>query len=294
MARQLRLDICHYEIVRAIVEHGSMASAAESLSMRQSTLNYRLAEAEQLLGAALVERDADRSLGPTQEGKSVHRAAVKVLAVLRRLESQFGCQAAIDREVIRLGVAGYETYEWFPCVAETMHREHPHLGLELAVVGDDPAEALHGNTADIVLMLGDPRGDVAVHDLFVDELVLVCSPEHSLACRPFVTCKDLEDQTVFSYNSCPRLHYEDDRFMQDRVMPGGVQVMSQTASIIELVAAGAGVSILSRWATIPSIQLGRLVQIQCGTDGITVPWRAATRRDDASATVVAEHLVGRL
>jgi len=198
MARQLRLDICHYEIVRAIVEHGSVASAAESLSMSQSALNYRLAEAEQRLGVALFERDADRSLGPTQEGKAVHQAAVNALAVLRRLESQFGCAAAIDREVIRLGVAGYETYEWFPAVAETLRREHPQFELELAVVGDDPNEALDAGTADLVLTLGDPKGDVEVRDLFMDELVLICAPEHPLACRSFVTCEDLEDQTVFS------------------------------------------------------------------------------------------------
>ena len=60
-------------------------------------------------------------------------------------------------------------------------------------------------------------------------------------------------------------------------------MIEQTSAITELVAAGAGVSILSRWALAPAIDTGRIVPVRCG-HGLPIEWNAVVRQDDPDDT----------
>ena len=63
-------------------------------------------------------------------------------------------------------------------------------------------------------------------------------------------------------------------------------------AICEMIRAGLGVSILSRWALEPRLRAGDLRAVPLG-DGVDIRWRAAIRRDqpeDAPARIVARAL----
>jgi len=59
-------------------------------------------------------------------------------------------------------------------------------------------------------------------------------------------------------------------------------------------ATGAGVSILSRWATAPAVEMGRLAAIRCGSDGLSIPWHLVVRDSDATAASIARLIGDRL
>ncbi len=93
----------------------------------------------------------------------------------------------------------------------------------------------------------------------------------------------------------PTTGFEYDRFIR----PSGysarlVRVVRHTSAIIELVAAGAGVSILSRWATAPAVEMGRLAAIRCGSEGLSIPWHLVVRDSDATAASIARLIGDRL
>lgn len=283
----MKLELRHYETVVALIENPSMTMAARQLSVTQSALSHRLAEAERRLGVALFSRGPDRRLAPTLQGQAVHQAASRALAELRRIEEALTVAPPDVEVTLRIGVSGYEAFHWYPDFLGALRAERPEIELDLVVVGDHASEALYERSADIVLALGDPSGEVELTDLFDDELVLVTEPGHALARRPFIEAADLVDETMLTYNPFPSPGFEYNRF----VAPSGyapriVRVVPQVSAIVELVAAGTGVAILSRWATAAMVSAGRLATARCGVAGLSIPWRAVTRRGDPLAAEV--------
>lgn len=291
MSTPLRLDLRHYETVVAIVDCGSMTDAARRQSITQSAMSHRLAEAERRIGVTLFERGADRRLTPTTHGVAVHQSATRALDELRRLEDALIAAPAGVTATVRIGVGGYEAFHWYPRFLTDVRTTHPHLDLDLLAVGDNPGAALAARTVDLVLAPGEPNGDHRLVPAFDDELVFVCAPDHPLASAPVIEPEALGGETYLTYNALPSPGFEYDRFVRlSSHAPRIVRVVRQTSAIVELVAAGVGVSILSRWATEPAVRDGRLVAIRCGAGALPIAWHTAHRRGDTNAAAVAEQL----
>ncbi len=277
----LQLDLRHYETVVAIVEMGTMTAAAKELLTTQSALSHRLTEAERRLGAKLFERGPNRRLKPTRAGLVVHQSASRALSELERSEALLLNDRTEVTAVVRIAVGSYDCYHWFPDLVSSVRRSHPEIELELVVVGDTPGDALAAGTADIVIAPGEPEGPFVLRHLFDDELVLVVGPEHPLGARTWIESDALADETYFTYNLAPAPGFEYDRFIRTgTIYPSVVTVVPQTSAITELVAAGAGVAILSRWALAPAIESGRVRAVRCGQAGLTLGWQAMLRPAD--------------
>ena len=285
----LQLDLRHYETVATIVELGSMTAAARELSTTQSALSHRLAEAERRLGVQLFERSAQRRLRPTRAGMAVHQTATRALADLERCESAIRSETPGITSVVRIAVGSYDCYHWYPMFLDVVRHDHPTVELELVVVGDTPSEALGANTADLVLAPSWPSGPIECQPAFADELVLVTGPDHPLVERDFVDADEMAELIYLTYNSSPAPGFEYDRFIRPaQVYPLVVTVVPSTSAIAELVAAGVGVSILSRWAMAPMIETGRLTAIRCGAGGLELDWHIALRSQEPTGSPVRQ------
>ncbi len=287
----LKLDLRHYETVAAIVEFGTMTEAARHLSSSQSALSHRLSEAERRLGTVLFDRGQQRRLTPTRDGLAIHQAATRVIDDLLRTEASIRSSVNDATTILRIAVGSYDCFHWFPGFLASVRSQHPSIDLELVVVGDEPGAALASHQVDIVIAPGTPEGDIALHPLFEDELVLVTSPDHPLAARTSIDADDLAQETYFTYSALPSPGFEYDRFIRpSHVYPQLVTIVRQTSAITELVAAGTGVAILSRWALHPSISSGRVATAACGPEGLPLQWHAAVRRNDDRPLAVLEDL----
>lgn len=290
----LLLDLRHYETVVAIIEFSTMTEAARHLSTTQSALSHRLADAERRLGTRLFDRGQNRRLTPTRDGLALHQSAQRALADLTRTETALRTTTTAIT-TLRISVGSYDCYHWFPGFLAHIRKTHSDLDLDLVVVGDAPGPALASHDVDIVIAPGKPEGDIMLRPLFDDELVLVTSPTHRLAGAQTVEAAELADETYLTYNAQPTPGFEYDRFIRPaQTYPLVVRVVRQTSAIIELVAAGAGVSVMSRWALRPALEAQRITAARCGVDGLDLSWHAATRRNDDQAAVVVDELVRHL
>ena len=68
------LERHHLNIIRAVIEHGTLTKAAESLYLSQSALSHTIKKLEEQLGAPLWHKEG-RNLRLTQAGERLHRAA---------------------------------------------------------------------------------------------------------------------------------------------------------------------------------------------------------------------------
>lgn len=291
----LQLNVHHYETIVAIVDLETMTAAARELNSTQSTLSHRLAEAERRLGVQLFDRGRQRRLTPTRAGLATHQAASRALDALRRNEQALLADRSAVTSVVRMAVGSYDCFYWYPPFLDQSRATDSDIELDLVVVGDTPGDALSAGDVDLVIAPGTPSGAVECRPVLQDELVLVVAPEHPLANRSYVEPVDLVDEVYLTYNPNPAPGFEYDRFLRTGdSYPRVVTVVPQTSAITELVAAGAGVSILSRWALATALNSGRVVGVPCGADGLDLQWHTVLRSsevDGSPADRVADRLI---
>jgi LysR family transcriptional regulator for metE and metH len=223
----------------------------------------------------------------TPAGAALRQVADRVLAELARAEIDCQRMSGGVSEVVRIGVATYSCYHWLPRFLELAHAELPHVQLELvALATRRPLRTLHDGTVDVVLAPAhQSQPGIAATPAFEDELVLVTHPGHPLAGREHIDPGHLRDQTYYTYSRTPEPGFEYERFIRPSgVLPRFVTSVDLTDAVMELVAAGFGVSILSRWATANSVAGGRLATVRCGRDGLALSWAALVREEQAAGS----------
>lgn len=288
------LEMRHYETIVAIVELGTMTAAAQHLHTTQSTLSHRLAEAERRLGVQLFDRGRQRRLTPTRAGLATHQAAGRALEELGRIERLLLTDRSEVTSLVRIAVGSYDSFHWYPSFLVESRAANPDIELELVVVGDTPADLLASGAADVVVAPGEPSGPIELVPAIVDELVLIVEPAHWLSRLDYIEPFHLVEETYLTYNSSPVPGFEYDRFIRTgNDYPRLVTVIPQTSAITELVAAGVGVSILSRWALHRAISAGVVDAVRCSPIGLDLTWNLVLRPTDdvdAPARRIAEHL----
>ncbi len=282
-------------MLKAIDEAGTLRQAAYVLGITQSALSHRLAEAERRLGGLLFEREG-RRLRQTSAGRAMTQTANQVIPALQRAESDFQQMAVNETTVVRFGVAAYSCYHWLPSFLLGMSEKEPGIQLELvASATQNPLQNLQEGAVDVVLA----PGHLAIPGIesiavFEDELVLVTHPEHELATRLFVEAADLEGEDYLTYSRSAQPGFEYERFIRPAgVVPHLVTVVEVTDAIVELIAAGFGVSILSRWAVQSAIRNENISAVRLGKSGLDLGWSALVRESEpatAAARVVSRRL----
>ncbi len=269
-------------MLKAINESGTLRQAAYVLGITQSALSHRLAEAERRLGGLLFEREG-RKLKETSAGRAMTQTANQIIPALQRAEFDFQQMADNKMTVVRFGVAAYSCYHWLPSFLNIMTKKEPGIKLELvASATQNPLQNLQDGTVDVVLA----PGHLAVPGIdyipvFQDELVLVTHLNHKLAAKSFIEATDLENQDYLTYSKSAQPGFEYERFIRPSgVVPHLVTVVEVTDAIIELIAAGFGVSILSRWAVHSAIKNESVAVIQVGKDGLDLGWSALVRESE--------------
>lgn len=291
----MRLDIKHWEMLKAIDEAGTLRQAAYVLGITQSALSHRLAEAERRLGGLLFEREG-RRLRQTSAGRAMTQTANQIIPALQRAEFDFQQMADNETTVVRFGVAAYSCYHWLPSFLQVMSKKEPGIQLELvASATQNPLQNLQQGTVDVVLA----PGHLAIPGIdsipvFQDELVLVTHSKHKLATKQFIQATDLVGEDYLTYSKSAQPGFEYERFIRPSgVVPHLVTVVEVTDAIVELIAAGFGVSILSRWAVQSAIKNESISVVSLGEAKLDLGWSALLRESEptpAAARVVSRRL----
>jgi len=280
----MKLDIRHWQMLKALSEVGHVAQAAEILGISQSALSHRIAEAERRLGGKLFEKEG-RRLKLTPAGKLLTQVTLQTLPALARAEADFEQTADRESQVVRLGVASYSSYYWIPEFIKYVNQKASHLKLRLvASATQNPVSSLQHGSVDIVIAPGYLATPGIINTpLFTDELVLVTPYNHSLSHQAFINPEDLSEIQYYTYSQTVLPGFEYERFIRPSgVIPKQVEVVEMTDAIIELISAGLGVSILSKWAVSAALQSHRISSTQVGQQGLDLAWSALTRESEIS------------
>ena len=282
----MKLDIKHWAMLKAIGDTGTLRQAAFTLGITQSALSHRLAEAERRLGVLLFEREG-RRLRQTSAGHAMTKTANQIIPTLQRAELDFSQAADNEITVVRFGVAAYSCYHWLPAFLANMSEVEPGIQLELvASATQNPLRNLQEGTVDVVLA----PGYLAVPGLeaiavFQDELVLVTEVKHKLAGKKFIEAEDLAGEDYLSYSKTAQPGFEYERFIRPSgIVPHLVTVVEVTDAIVELIASGFGVSILSQWAVQSAINSNKVAVMKVSASGLDLDWSALLRNSEPTGS----------
>jgi len=281
-----------------VAEELHFGRAARRLHVSQPPLSNRIRQLEAELGLQLFDRNT-RAVRLTDAGTRLLPAARRVLVEAGKARRVAHAIASGEEGRVRLGFAGASSQRALPILAAAVRSEYP--GIELVLESQTYVYAALEQIASGVLDLAfvrlpvlDPDLDARVVE--VEELVCALPASHPLAQRSEIDLADLRDEDFVS------LPEDLGSILQSTMMslctaagfkPKVSQVAPDSATVLALVAAGAGVTI-----TLSSVQRVQAVGIAYrplrGADPGHMLAALAWRRDNPSAALahvlaVSEH-----
>lgn len=272
----------------AIAENGSAAKAAAALNVTPSALSHQIRQAEDTLRVKLFDRINGR-LQPTPVTEDLLVSARIVTAEMDQAERSLERRRNGLRPSIRVSAGAYPIHRWLIPLIQSGDRQDPPE-VNLVVARTVPlARAVVEGELDLAIVAGEQRErGVTAIPLFCDELVAILPPDHHLRSADFLDAAQLSREVYISYSRWIEDGLEDDRlFRPARQAPARFIEACSVEAILQWVQAGAGFSILSRWAVAADIAAGRVACGRLTPGGLPLPWWAVIRATDANGGVSA-------
>ena len=277
----LRLQLSHYRMILAMRTHGSVSAAAMSMNLTQPALSHQIAEAERRLGRRLFAR-AGRKLSLTAAGEFLADTAETILKDAALVETTLlNREESEPMEIIRVGTYAYSCYRWLPKILKKLQEVKPKLQFEFVTdTSKTPIRSVIDGDVDLGISAGTTHfKSLDVRPLFVDELVAVCPANHQLARHEYLEATDFLADPFITYSVIAETGFEQELLWRPAgCRPSKYIRAGLTDAVIELVRAGMGLSILSRWAVQPYLASGDLVCLPLTKSGLVLQWSAIMGR----------------
>lgn len=244
------MELRHLRYFVAVAEAEHFTRAAEALGMAQPPLSQQIRALEAELGVDLFHR-LPRGVRLTDAGHSLLEDARRLLQEAERAVERTRRVARGERGRLRVGMINSAPFHpLIPGVIREFRRLNPQLALTLDE-GPTPdlAAAVRDERMDIAFvrpLLGDTRG-LTVETLLDEPMVVALPAAHPLAKRARVPllALSIEPFVLFPRTVGAGLYDAIIRScLEAGFSPRVVQETSQVTSIVNLVAAGLGVSIV--------------------------------------------------
>lgn len=172
-----RIKLRQLSVFVAVVEHGSMAKAAEHLSISQPVISKMIASLEQTLGLPLLERSR-LGVAPTLYGEALLKRSIALSNDLRSGVDELQALADPKTGELRVGSTEPVMAGLLPAIIDRLSRQFPRLALHI-IEGEPPElQDRHLRNHDIDLMIGrlpspTPAADTDVRELLHESGVVV-------------------------------------------------------------------------------------------------------------------------
>jgi DNA-binding transcriptional LysR family regulator len=249
------MDVRRLRLLLELSHRGTITAVADALDYTPSAVSQQLAVLEREAGAPLLER-AGRRVALTAAGAVLARYAGSVLAVLEEASAAVAATRGSLTGLLRVGAFPTAARTVLPPALVTLGRDHP--GLELMVTELDPVAvpgALRAGTLDVALTAdydnvpAEPDAALDTEPLLAETVYLAAAPGGPagagikdwrdapwIAGSPGTQCHTMVLRACQAWGFTPRIRHHADDF----------------ATVLALVAAGQGVSLVPRLGVTPT------------------------------------------
>ncbi|MCE5202765.1 MAG: selenium metabolism-associated LysR family transcriptional regulator [Coriobacteriales bacterium] len=249
-----------------VVDHTSFSEAARVLGVSQPAVTMQVQALETDLGVTLLDRRY-RRVDLTEAGKVLLPYARKVLADIE--EARVELESLSNTVSGRLLVAASTTPGQYvlPKVFGEFLSKFPEVGVSLKIVDTaEVVERIESGEAHLGMTGAEvPGARVLFEQLGVDELEMICPPQHGLAEGRSVALADLVDEpfVVREPGSGTRMVAED-AMRRAGVDPAELRVVIELGTneaVLSAVEGGMGLGVVSRRVAAKAITLGTVSRV---------------------------------
>ncbi|MBB2919276.1 LysR family transcriptional regulator [Cupriavidus alkaliphilus] len=283
------LDRQHLAALVAVSRYGSVTAAAEKLNVTQSALSHMVKKLEDHHGVPIWTKNG-RGLRFTQAGEYLLALAERLLPQLEHAERILADFAEGRRGALRVGMECHPCQKWLARLTPHYLAEWPDVDFDVRTsFRFDGVAALLGHEIDL-LITPDPVKvpELAFTPVIDYELVLVVHESHPLAAQPYVRPHDLVDETLITVPvSIERLDIYTRFLVPAHCQPRRHRTAEATDLMLQLVAAGRGVSVLPDWLVQEEGAGMPLRALRLGKRGIRKSIHLGIRRGDEETAYLA-------
>lgn len=240
------MTIRDLEIFIAVAETGKMGSAAKELFISQPTVSHAITQIEDEYHVKLFER-LSKKLYITETGKEFLGYAKHITSTFLEME-QYLHHASYQLSIYigaSLTVGSY----FLSNIITRYEQENPNISNRVYIDNStNIIQKISQGTLDIAVVEGTIKSrDIISKDVYEDEMVLICGKNHPFASRDSIILTDLSGRSfVLREEGSGTREFLTD-LMDDRGIPIVEKwICHSSDSIINIVASGQGVSILSK------------------------------------------------
>ena len=223
----------------AVVDFGTFMAAAERVHVSQPTLSAGIRKLEQSVDAQLFNRGS-RLATLTSAGElfleDVRPAYNQLLSAKSKL--------SIEQEKINLGILNTIPMDNISEIIRLYRVTNPHILIEVVVANDeDLFKMLKTKEVDIGFT-DNPRESSQFRPLFNEKLMIVAPKQHPFSKIKSVELKQLHESSFIERTKCESWEVVHREFQKQSINPKVVCQAESDDSVLSLVTAGLGVSIM--------------------------------------------------
>jgi DNA-binding transcriptional LysR family regulator len=257
------MDLKHLALFCRVVELGSFSLAAEEAHVTQPAASQQVRSLEKQLGATLLDRGG-RDVSPTEAGHVLYRHAKHMLDSYDQAVQQIGNLSELLAGRIGVGASTGPGEHILPRLIAEFHTRHELVDVSLRVADtQEVIEEVLARELEIgVVGAVTHERELVVRPLARDEIVVVCRPDHRWAGRDDVPFDEFrrEPLVVQQRGAGIRAVFEEKLKavgLRERDL-SVVFEMGLNESAKHAVAAGAGVTYISKFAVANEVAAGTL------------------------------------
>ena len=244
------LSLREMDVFRRVMELGSVTAAAAALNISQPAVSRLLQNAEQRLGFALFVRQKKR-LVPTAEAHALFPETIAAFAAIDAAQRLAGGLRTGQSGTLTLAVIPALANALLPRAVQRFRAARPDVSVVIqALTAHEIANRVADYRADLGVIIGPiASAGVSVSDLCATRLGCVLPRRHALAKKSTLHPADLADAPLICLSRHLPLGNQTSRLFADANVPLRIAVeVSQSATALALVRAGAGIALLDGFA----------------------------------------------
>lgn len=247
------LNLRQIEAFRAVMLSGSVVGAARLMSVTQPGVSRTIGLMELRIGYALFERRG-RRLVPTPEAEALYREVEHLYGSIERIS-----QVAQDIRFQRAGALRVATLpalaQWLvPRAIARFQSSRPNVTVFVqSLPSRQIAELVSTRQFDIgIVELPLSRPAIEIEPMEPVPTMAVLPAAHRLASGQQISLKDLDGERMVMLSQHSFVRYQiDEAFSTLGVAPNVVLETPSSSIACALVAAGAGITLVSKWTAAP-------------------------------------------
>lgn len=283
------LDRQQLAVLLEVDRLGSVTAAAERLNVTQSALSHMVRKIEEQHGVKIWTKNG-RALRFTQPGAYLLDLAQRVLPQIDHAERVLSDFAEGRRGALRVGMECHPCQKWLSRLTPSYLAAWPDVDFDVRTAFRfDGVAALLGHEIDL-LVTPDPIDlpEVRFTPAIDYELVLVVHEKHPLAARAFAQPRDLVGEELITVPvSEERLDIYTRFLIPAHCKPKNHRTAEATDLMLQLVAAGRGVSVLPDWLVREEGAALPIRPVRLGKRGINKSINLGVRRGEEEIAYIA-------